>query len=297
VTRALLNLFGWGRHMYPACRVWAKLFHSGGWVVVEAAHDIRLRLALHDAFWTSVLLQGEYEPDVEWLLAKLASSPTLFLDGGANIGWWSLVAEKRFGWNAVAVEPATHLAGAIRANRRLNDSRFDIVRKALWKCDDKSLRFQTDSARHGAGHLTDVAGYIPDHRLHLAEAVETVTVDTLVRQWRAQHPGPVQVVIKLDVEGAETEALMGAAQALGDGAFVVYEDHGADAACKATQAAFDLGLTVFALGRRRLTRISSLAQAKALKIHPKTGYNFVAVRPESQGPLAREINNAEPSNI
>src|SRR5213075_2031803 len=53
------------------------------------------------------------------------------------------------------------------------------------------------------------------------------------------------IVIKLDVEGAEVDALRGAAALLEGDTLVSYEDHAADPTCAPTQAILGRGLSVF----------------------------------------------------
>jgi len=196
-----------------------------------------------------------------------------------------LAAEKRLGWNCIAIEAASHLADRLERNRRLSGATFEIRRSAVWKTDGERITFHTDASFHVGGHLDTVAGYPDGSKLRIRESVETVTVDTLVREWKEEHADPARIVIKLDIEGAETAAFAGARKTLADGAILIYEDHGSDTECQTTKAALELGLIVFALETGSIARISSPAEARARKPNWRLGYNFVALRPEYESLL------------
>ena len=88
------------------------------------------------------------------------------------------------------------------------------------------------------------------------------------------------MIVKLDVEGAEAQAVRGARDALHAGAILLYEDHGSDRECKATEAVLDMGLRVFALDPHKLSRLHTVADVRTRKSNAHSGYNFVAVRDE-----------------
>jgi hypothetical protein len=89
------------------------------------------------------------------------------------------------------------------------------------------------------------------------------------------------IVLKLDIEGAETFALDGAAALLGGrDVLVIYEDHGKDIDSAATKYLLDvLGYNVHYIAPGALPRRVYVAQeASALKYNPCRGYNFFACR-------------------
>jgi FkbM family methyltransferase len=135
------------------------------------------------------------------LLERLLQPGDVFVDGGANVGLFSLVAARRVGpsGRVLAFEPVPRLAAAARANARLNG--FDWI-----EVDTRAL-----SDSEGDSELVELAGglssFAPGHPGGVARRVATARLDSVV------HAGPVRLV-KLDVEGAEVKALRGARRLL-----------------------------------------------------------------------------------
>jgi FkbM family methyltransferase len=176
---------------YPMIWLVGKLFRRRNHVDVSIQDQCDMRIGLGDPYWMFfVLNQQFYEPDLKWLFEAVAHAhrqPKLLVDCGANVGWCSLVASKRFGFQAIAVEPSTHLVEQIEYNRQLNQGSFPIVRKAIWKENNIPLSFLTGFDAHAGGHLKEVEGFVPDWRVTVEERVTTVTVDSLVENWKREQ--------------------------------------------------------------------------------------------------------------
>jgi hypothetical protein len=111
-------------------------------------------------------------------------------------------------------------------------------------------------------------------------SVETITLDAVADEY-LNPTDPV--IVKLDVEGAEIDALKGASKLLALGTLIIYEDHGMDASSAVTKFVLeDLGLNVYFLDHNReLRRVFSAEDASALKVNRKKGYNFLAAARDS----------------
>jgi len=256
--------------LYPMIWLVAKAFRRANHIHVRLRNQCDLRVGLGDPYWMyQVLGQVPYEPELLWLFDAVAHThraPTLLVDGGANVGWCSLVAATQYGFHSIAVEPAPHLVRQLEWNRQINQASFQIVQKAIWKEDGRQLTFLTDLSHHAGGHLKDVAGITPEWRVPMKELVTSVTVDTLVDDWRRGH------------------TMAGCARTLGGHAILVYEDHGSDLKCEATRAALSNGLAVYALMESGgILAVESIERAISFKKEEKYGYNFVAVRKSSKG--------------
>lgn len=292
----ILKRAAWGLRAVASPRlylmIWfvSKAFRRANHVRVRLRNQCDLRIGLGDPYWMyRVLSQLPYEPELLWLFDAVAQAhraPTLLVDCGANVGWCSLVAALKHRFHSIAVEPAPHLVRQMEWNRQLNQASFQIVQKAIWKEDGRQLPFLTDLSDHAGGHLKAVAGITPEWRVPMKELVTSVTVDTLVDDWRRGRAcgDDLLVVIKLDVEGAESEAMAGCAKTLGGHAILVYEDHGSDLTCEATRAALSHGLAIYALMESGgLLAIESIDSAVSIKKDEKQGYNFVAARKYAKG--------------
>lgn len=239
-----------------------------------SVEEVSLRVPLSDAYWMTAGMDGEYEPDIFNFLDGLKLKNVLFVDCGANIGLWSLIAEKRWGWTSAAIEASSALVRRIEQARVANRAEFQVLRFAIWKSDADVLRFRTGATAHAGGHLDDVEAFVADWRLPSTEEVLTITIDTIVNTAQSEERF-AHVIVKLDVEGAECEAIEGAQQSLADGALLIYEDHGNDPECRPTQMLLAQGLNVYSL-EGGLQPISSVEEAVAIKTNKLKGYNFLA---------------------
>lgn len=132
------------------------------------------------------------------------------LDAGANIGTWAVLASRLvgdMGW-VVAVEPdATNYRKLLR-NLQLNGiANVHPVRRALWSVEGRVVRLEGEGCmvRVGDGGSQEVI---------------TDTIDSL-----AKSQGGFDV-IKMDIEGAEVEALRGAGDSLPRCRQLALEVHG-----------------------------------------------------------------------
>ena len=248
-----------GRRVFPAGTS-CPFSLAGGELPVELA----------DRYWMRLLLPTwRYEPEVATVLATALDGRTVFVDGGANIGFWSVQALGRVGdGGVIAVEASPRTHARLARTAAANGGRFAAVHAALWDEPGLALALDFDPERHGRARVAPAVG--------AAGTVPTTTVDRLV----ADHGRPgARVVVKLDVEGAEVPALRGAAATLAAGAVVVYEDHGRDRGHAVTRHLLeDQGLAVARWDDDRggLVPVGDAAELDAVKVHTWKGYNLVA---------------------
>jgi hypothetical protein len=110
--------------------------------------------------------------------------------------------------------------------------------------------------------------------------VPTTTIDRVARRhWPDERP----LLIKLDVEGAETAALAGGEDTLANRDVVlIYEDHGSDPEHTSTRAVLeDLGFRVYACTRNGPVEIGELDDVARIKTDTVHGFNFLAFHPRS----------------
>jgi FkbM family methyltransferase len=298
--------------MYAASYVLGRIFGQSGDVIVRTPHGVSLQVGLADAYWISFFLKGlGYEPELQRFFEQLQPSPTLFVDCGANNGWWSLAAEKHFRWTPIAIEPAPERVERLRRNRELNGCEFEIVQAAVWSNSSRALNFSTDAIDHAGGHVNQVAGNLQNWRLRDHGVVCTVTVDDIVERFIGSHGGweGWRILVKLDVEGAESEAMNGCARTLEHpNVFLVYEDHGGDPNCLPTHRVMELGLSAFLLTESGVNEAPvSVEMLRTSKNDVHRGYNLVAVRdmgvlrsatmpPEKLNALQGDEHQKEPDN-
>jgi hypothetical protein len=111
-----------------------------------------------------------------------------------------------------------------------------------------------------------------------AEDVDTITLDDAADCYVPGRTHPM--LLKIDVEGAEIEAIRGAGRLLDEGALVIYEDHGKEPDHRVSRFVLAQdGIAVWYVDAdRQPRRITTLAQVAAIKTDPRNGYNFFACR-------------------
>lgn len=275
-----LRLLG-GRGAGRTALAVARLFPDDDHAVVRPFPDTALRVRLADAYWVRHTFGGRaYEPALHDLLLRLLGAQTVFIDCGANIGWWSVLAASRQPrGRTIAIEPSGVLFGELVANAHLNGNAFDCLRAAVWHTAHETVDLLTDLERHAWG---SVAAEISDSlrsRGFLTESVGTVTIDDVVNEYCGDAEVPV---VKLDVEGAEVDALRGSSALLERG-ILVYEDHGRDATASTSRFVIEeLGLTVYRCEQNAVLERVGLEDVLADR-DPSVGYNLVAVRHAGPG--------------
>jgi FkbM family methyltransferase len=285
------------RGLLALLRLYARLGRGRGlqrfaWEVSRAAapdasalvavDGVRLRVYLSDGYWVHLLFfAGRYEPEIEAALERVIGPHTPFIDCGANIGYWSLVAAVRHRARVVAIEPAARSFERLTENVKLNGDGVETRRAAVWSSSGVVLSLVTHARRHAGASVVNrrerigVPGYG-------VEEVETVTLDQIYRE---RFVGENSVAIKLDVEDAEVEALRSARELLDScDALLIYEDHGNDPECRVSQEVLkvpDYGVYRWNDGLG-FEKISTLDDMRRIKVDGHIGYNFFALREDSR---------------
>jgi len=147
---------------------------------------------------------GAYESkEIEWMAGVFSSRRIgLFVDAGANIGLYTMLALE-YGIRTIAVEPQPKNVRAIRAGLRANRFICRIDQAALSDTDGMSTIFGLSSGS---------ASLVKDWHTEsswIRRKVRTTTLDTVLRGF-----GEGRLLIKLDLEGNEWPALLGAQETL-----------------------------------------------------------------------------------
>lgn len=139
-----------------------------------------------------------YEP-VDWVAPKPGD---VFLDIGAYIGWYTIQASRAVGpsGRVIALEPDAANRRQLENNIFLNGlSNCSVVPKAAWEHNEKI-----------GWHSSTVPVWRKADMDERANLVQAITIDTLVDELGLKRVD----WIKMDIEGAEIEALRGAGRTL-----------------------------------------------------------------------------------
>ena len=180
----------WHWHRYPFSLrgqvLWSRSL--GGWFAPENESAIECMVRMED-----------YEP-VAWVTPRKGD---VFLDVGTFVGWHTIRAAKTIGpsGRVVCLEPDPTNKNQLERNVHLNGvTNCTISSLAAWSKTGEELRWFTGKSPDCC-RITDVGG---------SATVRTTTIDDLVADLRLDRLD----WIKMDVEGAEVEALKGADKTL-----------------------------------------------------------------------------------
>ena len=163
---------------------------------VETRHGFAMNLDLAQFVDRTIYCTGEWEPLETGLIAKILKPGDVFVDVGANIGYFTLLASRRVGpeGRVIAVEANPRTFKLLEANVRLNGcANVTLHHVAAGEAAGLATLFEREAGNSG-GDQVDFTG---DGKI----AVERL--DALVGEQRVR-------LIKLDIEGAEAKALRGA---------------------------------------------------------------------------------------
>lgn len=183
-------------------RGYGRLGHS----VVLPGHTsfgAGLMCRLPDLIATYIWAFDEWEPDLTRFIASRLSDGDVFVDVGANIGYYSLLAAGSVGIHGevVAVEASPALFGELHRNA-VASSHGDRIRRVNVAAGARSGTLTIYAGpRHNAGMSTT----LPSRHLH---AESTVAVEPLEQILTFQEIASARL-IKIDVEGAEPDVLAG----------------------------------------------------------------------------------------
>lgn len=245
----------------------------------------KVKVSMGDAYWiTPLLREGAYEPEVASVLYRILRSDSAFIDCGANIGYWSVLAASLIGerGKVVAIEASPHAAGWLRENAALNSGSFRAIEAAVWSQSGKSVEVAVDITRHS---WASTDPHIASTLINLGFAstrVETITIDKAVQRFVTGEPR--LVALKVDVEGSEERSIRGAVETLKGDALVIYEEHGRSSHAKATQLLLDeFDMEIFDISSRTgPLLIESVEQLADKLTDVARGYNLCAARPGTE---------------
>ncbi len=272
------------RGLRAATALVAKLFPAGN-AVILARGKRRFRVPLNDRFYTWLLDQGfVYELEIEAILDRVVNRDSIFLDCGANHGYWSVYAGQRIQRpeRVVAVEATSASFARLCQNRELNENSFTAIHGGIYSKSGLDLEFEVHATRHAGNSCVSRRG-TPGEKGFSLEKVKSIALDDIAASITSCDV-QAELVVKLDVEGVEIDALQGASAIIARGGLFVYEEHGKDPSCKVTGYLLrEHGMAVYWLEEgHEPTRIDSVEQLAKLNQDRKQGYNLIAAKPYSK---------------
>lgn len=150
-------------------------------------------------------LYGGWEPEAQALMVKNIRNNSVVYDVGANYGIHTLLMARLAASGFVyAFEPVPTILAALQENISLNSFQ-NVECVPLAVADVKGEACFTKGSHVGAGSLA-LPSRVPDDQIQ----VSTITLDQFVFELKNRPPN----FIKMDIEGAEGNALRGASRVL-----------------------------------------------------------------------------------
>jgi FkbM family methyltransferase len=173
-----------------------KMRHVGGTVIAVDPEDY--------IGW-AIFRTGSYEPASLALALKIMSAePGLFVDVGANFGWYTCAVASIAGTNVIAIEPDPENCAALRANIDRNGLRTVVVFHGAAGAQPALLAMSRRSAGNSGTVAVTAGRPAPGSGGYWAGSTTLQNLlNALVR------PPTRPVLIKIDVEGFEPDVLEG----------------------------------------------------------------------------------------
>jgi FkbM family methyltransferase len=177
-------------------------------VRIDESGPSRMVADLTTALGLRLYRYGLIDPEMA-LVRRLLAPGDSFVDGGANVGLYTLLAAPVVGptGRVIAFEPATATRGWLTRNVRLNGYDWVEVRSEALDATSSERSFVSRQ-----GDAAGLSSFAPGHR-GPSDRVETVVTIALDRALTETTRAKLALV-KLDLEGAEVGALRGATELL-----------------------------------------------------------------------------------
>jgi FkbM family methyltransferase len=189
------------RFFHPAPPRWRGLFEDAQ---LSYAPRMRMRLVATDVFHGAIAFTGFYELALSRRVAQLADEGGLFIDVGANAGYFSLLwAAAHRDNRVIALEPSARNLALLRENLARNGvaDQVEVSGVAAGRAEGTLDFILGDTSQTGWGGFT---------LERTADSVEVPVrrLDSLLQSDRRVE------LLKIDVEGAEAWVIEGCARLL-----------------------------------------------------------------------------------
>ncbi len=170
--------------------------------------NLKFILKTNDEISRSLFIEGCYEPNQIYFITKFLKPGMIFIDVGANFGFYSLIGASLVGnkGKVLAVEPSSREYSRLIKNIKLNHlNQIQSLKLGILDKSYKEKIFKIASNNH-AGHNTLGKFAYPEVKQSKTEKIEIKSLDNIIKQYKIRSVD----LIKMDIEGSEFSALIGA---------------------------------------------------------------------------------------
>lgn len=249
------------RLIFESRRRLSPLWIDQAHVVRVLSGDSRLAVVPRDAIGRAIFLYGVYEIATTRFVTAVLQPGACFVDVGANVGYYSILAGKRVGsaGKVHAFEPVPRLRCQLERNIEMNGlHNVTAHESAVWREEGEVSFYETSLAENSG-----ISSVLPGPaRAAVPRKVGATTLDGV-----AGRIGRRIDLIKIDVEGGELAVLEGGPKLLDSAAAPVL-----------ILEAFDIGPPAGLLGRHGY-------EVRRLRYSPAEGIQFSAIDDASEDPF------------
>jgi FkbM family methyltransferase len=188
-----------------------------GTVLVQTLHQVKYLIDPRDMVMApQLIVYRQWEPELSRLFSALLTPDTVFVDVGANFGYFTCLAGSRIGTSGkgriFAVEPNPALVKLLTMNAKIN-----------WSMCPIQIFPVAVAAEEGVAELfIPVAGAANASLSESSDTGETTRVSVDLKPLDSIVPPGTRVdLLKVDVEGHETGVLLGARRVLAESPDIV----------------------------------------------------------------------------
>jgi len=240
-------------------------------VKIKLNSDTYFSFFLKDPYYNRLIYpKFKYEPEIEFLLKKLRDIDFLFLDAGANYGYWSLLASsKKFNKKkAIALEPLKSNYNFLYKNKLDNKNRFKSLNLGVGKKKKYTKIYYSDQNSNVGASI-----YKDNNKKLISEKIKIDKIDNILSKRKEKN-----LVIKIDIEGNEINALNGAKKILKKNCLIIYEDHASDKFHLNSKYFLKKNFSIFSFDGKKIYQIRKINELNDIKKIKHKGYNFIATK-------------------
>ena len=157
------------------------------------------------------------ENDVFSIFKRLIKPNDIFIDVGANVGLYSLIAGKK-GAYVISLEPIESTYNVLRVNLKINNiKRFCTLRKCAHSKKIKQTFIIPREGEYGFAKLIYPPRHIPERVFSSLYVVECMPLHELLKKLKQIK------IVKIDVEGCEDQVLLGMGEYIKNIRYIIIE--------------------------------------------------------------------------
>jgi len=239
-------------------------------IAITLNPDAVFTFPFSDGYWSKFLNRSfDYEAEFDLLLRDNAHIDYTLLDCGANYGYWSVLASsKPYGAHrAIAIEPSSANLNILGNNAKVNGGRFRVQHAAIGGTRGRARLSGTKHEAFSIAGASEAPG----------EDVAVPALDNLIDDGLIAPTG--KYIVKLDVEGVETEALRGGTRLIQTDSIFYCEEHGNDPHHTVSRFILNetpLTLVVHDPETNQFVTLNDLKLLDTIKAAAHVGYNVFA---------------------